>query len=95
MDAVVHFDKTVVEKYVHEFARVMKPGARGFVHHSNHGVVAPESNWLDNPHWRSNMTRELFAQYCRDAELEIVSQTLMAWGAHSELDCLSVFRKPA
>jgi ubiquinone/menaquinone biosynthesis C-methylase UbiE len=93
-DAAVHFDKAVVEKYIHEFARVMRPGARGFVHHSNYGTVGPDSNWLDNPHWRSNMTADLFTQYCQNAGLRVEKQRLLAWGNIPDLDCLSVFSKP-
>jgi SAM-dependent methyltransferase len=95
-DAMVHFDRGVVEKYVHEFARVMKPGARGFVHHSNYGSFAanPDSNWLDNPGWRSTMSRELFAQYAADAKLRLIKQDIIDWG-EPKLDCISVFEKPA
>ena len=93
-DAVVHFDKSVVEKYVHEFARVMLPGARGFVHHSHYGMVKPDSQWLDNPHWRSNMTAGLFAEYCQSAGLRIEKQQLLAWGGIEDMDCMSVFLKP-
>jgi ubiquinone/menaquinone biosynthesis C-methylase UbiE len=94
-DAMVHFDKGVVRKYVHEFARIMKPGAKGFVHHSNYGAFAPdpESNWLDNPQWRSSMTRELFAEYCAEAGLTVLRQDLIEWD-QPDLDCISVFAKP-
>lgn len=95
-DAMVHFDRTVVERYVHEFARVLAPGGKGFVHHSNYGSFAPnpDSNWLDNPGWRSTMTRELFAKFCADAKLRIVKQDLIDWGV-PKLDCISLFEKPA
>jgi ubiquinone/menaquinone biosynthesis C-methylase UbiE len=90
-DAVVHFDREIVASYVREFARVLAPGGRGFIHHSNHGKIAPQSTWRDNPHWRSNMTRELFAHFCAGAGLEITSQRLLPWGDVE--DCLSLFRK--
>lgn len=94
-DAMVHFDQTVVERYVHEFARVMKSGARGFVHHSNYGEFAPnpDSNWLDNPGWRSTMSRALFAEYCAGAKLRVLKQDLIDWG-QKNLDCISIFEKP-
>ncbi|MCC6320866.1 MAG: class I SAM-dependent methyltransferase [Phycisphaerales bacterium] len=93
-DAMVHFDTLVVERYIHEFARVMAPGARGFIHHSNYGAAHPDSNWLDNPHWRSNTSRDDVARYMTAAGLEIVSQELMPWGHDADLDCLTRFRKP-
>ena len=36
-DAAVHFDASILECYVPEFARVLKPGGFGFVHHSDLG----------------------------------------------------------
>lgn len=42
-DSMVHFDKLVVQDYVREFARVLKPGGTAFLHHSNYGAVAPEA----------------------------------------------------
>jgi ubiquinone/menaquinone biosynthesis C-methylase UbiE len=93
-DAMVHFDTLVVEKYIHEFARIMTPGGRGFIHHSNFGSTSPNSEWLENPHWRSNTSREDVARYCQEAGLEIVRQDLHDWGAARDLDCLSLFRKP-
>ena len=93
-DAVVHFDRRVVREYVQEFARILAPGGTGFIHHSNFGVISSDSHWLDNPSWRSNMTRELFAEYCEEAGLEILEQKLLDWHLE-EIDCISLFRKPA
>ena len=94
-DSMVHFDKFVIEQYINEFYRVLRPGGCGFVHHSNYGAMLPdtESHWLDNPHWRSNMSRELFAQYCSKTELVIEKQQLLKWGEVDNLDCISIFRK--
>lgn len=96
-DAMVHFDPQVVRQYVREFSRIMAPGATGFCHHSNYGSLAPDpkSHWQSNPHWRSHMTRELFAQYCGEFGLEIVRQVIHSWGGTTDLDCFSCFRMPA
>ena len=96
-DAMVHFDPGVIREYVREFARIMAPGARGFCHHSNYGAIAPDptSHWQTNPHWRSHMTRELFAQYAREFGLEITNQVIHSWGGTTDLDCFSCFRRPA
>jgi ubiquinone/menaquinone biosynthesis C-methylase UbiE len=93
-DSMVHFDRLVVRDYVAEFARVLAPGARGFVHHSNYGVVTESMDWQKNPAWRSNMTRGLFLDYCEIAGLEITSQQYLDWERHRHLDCMSNFRKP-
>ena len=92
-DSMVHFDKRVVRSYVGEFARVLAPGGTGFVHHSNYGAFSDHEVFHENPAWRSNMSRELFAAYCAEVGLEIVEQKLLWWFV-DDLDCLSVFRKP-
>ncbi|MDP9173459.1 MAG: pectinesterase family protein [Planctomycetota bacterium] len=78
-DSMVHFDRLVVRQYVLEFARVMAPGASGFVHHSNYGTVSSSSDWQSHPHWRSNMTADLFRDYASEANLRVVSQRLVDW----------------
>ncbi len=95
-DAMVHFDPQVIRQYVREFARIMKPGAKGFCHHSNYGSWAPDpfSHWQSNPHWRSHMTASLFVQFCKEAGLEVTKQVIHGWGGMENLDCFSCFRKP-
>jgi ubiquinone/menaquinone biosynthesis C-methylase UbiE len=96
-DSVVHFDREVVRRYVLEFARVLVPGGSGFIHHSNYAALCAEGEgevWDENPNWRSNVSRELFARYCDDAGLEVIRQQLIPWFIE-DLDCLSTFRKPA
>jgi SAM-dependent methyltransferase len=89
-DAMVHFEKSIVRDYIREFSRVLKPGGYGFVHHSNLGSAA-HANAMDNPSWRSNMSKELFVQYGRECGLEIVRQTALPW--ETVVDCLTVFKK--
>lgn len=93
-DSMVHFDKLVIRSYLAEFARVLKPGGTGFVHHSNYGTVTPRVDFKNNPQWRSNMTADLFRQYCGAQGLDCYDQTLIDWAEHKELDCISLFRKP-
>ena len=89
-DAAVHFDKTVMREYIGEFARVLKMHGTGFVHHSNLGTSA-KTDIRQNPSWRSNMSKELFVEYCARNSLQVISQTDIAWGEVT--DCISVFRK--
>jgi SAM-dependent methyltransferase len=97
-DSVVHFDKLVVRQYVHEFARVLIEGGTGFIHHSNYGTVKPDSDWAQNHGSRSDVTAELFASYCEEAGLKVLSQKIhgIAEGRGIDgLDCVTIFRKPA
>jgi len=108
-DSVVHFDRRVIEEYVREFARVLKPGGKGFVHHSNLAdATAPRLNrgpvgddiWR-NPQVRSNMSKALFRKYCEDSRLTVVQQVDLPWPPWpwqhlrrgEVIDCLSVFTK--
>lgn len=96
-DAVVHFDAPVIQRYVREFARIMRPGARGFIHHSNYAAIKPDGgdNWLENPHWRSKFSGAMFREFCEQCGLHIERQDTFAWGNVPNLDCISVFSKPA
>jgi len=39
------------------------------------------------------MTKELFAEYCSENELNVVFQKVFDWG-EKDLDCISIFEKP-
>jgi len=91
-DAAVHFDQQVLQDYVREFARVLQPGGRGFIHHSNLGEAA-DKNIKINPGWRSNVSRASFADMCTANGLSIVAQIDIPWGEFA--DCGTVFEKPA
>jgi SAM-dependent methyltransferase len=93
-DSMVHFERTVVERYVREFARVMRPGAWGFVHHSNHGAQSDDPDIEHAPHLRSNLSSELFGEYCRASGLWRTHALVFDWGGAKESDCISLLLKP-
>jgi SAM-dependent methyltransferase len=97
-DSMVHFDKLVMRDYVLEFARVLRPGATAFLHHSNLGTVRPDSDWAANNGTRSDMTAELMCAYAAEAGLKVRFQRLSGladgWGT-DDLDCLSLVEKPS
>jgi SAM-dependent methyltransferase len=96
-DSMVHFDKTIVRAYLTEFARVMKKGATGFIHHSNYGNVMPNSDWAKNIGNRSDMTAELFNAYCAEVGLVVTDQQLHGieeLRSIEALDCASCILKP-
>ena len=90
-DSAVHFGKEILGSYVTEFGRVLKPGGKGFVHHANTGEGASR-NIKSRPHWRSNVTKQFFAQACQQAGLRVDVQTDVAW--FEITDCATVFSKP-
>jgi SAM-dependent methyltransferase len=97
-DSMVHFDSSVVRAYVHEVARVLRPGGSAFLHHSNYGTVAPNSDWAHNPGNRSDMTAERMREFAAEAGLDVAFQRLSGiadgWGLE-DLDAFTVLRRPA
>jgi ubiquinone/menaquinone biosynthesis C-methylase UbiE len=68
-DVFVHIAAPDIERYLQEFARVLRRGGRGVVHHAN-ALQYPE----DFPGWRSRMTEERFAQLAEGNGLRVVRQ---------------------
>lgn len=93
-DAMVHFDHVIVLQYLLETARILKPGGRALLHHSNY-PGNPGGDYKTNPHWRAFMPGGLFVDYCRKAGLDLIEQRLICWGGEPALDCVSLIGKPA
>jgi len=95
-DSMVHFDKLVVRDYVAETARILTPGGHAFLHHSNLGAVAPDSDHLKNHGSRSNMSAGLMREFAAEAGLTVSFQRLSGrrdgWGL-DDLDCLTLLGK--
>jgi ubiquinone/menaquinone biosynthesis C-methylase UbiE len=88
-DVFVHIAPADQESYLREFARIMRPGGRGVVHHAGRGGVAPEA-------WRSSMTRERFAEAVEAAGMRLIEQR-ESWGENGQFavptsgDVITVF----
>jgi SAM-dependent methyltransferase len=95
-DSMVHFDKLVIRDYVFEIARVLKSGGSAFLHHSNYGTFAPNSDWTKNHGSRSDMTAVLMREYADEAGLKVKFQRLSGmsdgWGM-DDMDCLTLLSK--
>ena len=90
-DAMVHFDSDVIRSYLCDARRILKPGGRAFLHHSNY---TGGHDWRQNPAARNFMSRALFEHYAVKESLGIVRQQIINWGADVEIDCLSLIEKP-
>jgi SAM-dependent methyltransferase len=84
-DAMVHFNPDVVKSYLYDTYRVLKPGGRGFFHHSNY-TGGPD--WKLNPASRTYMSAAIFAGYAKEAGLSIIRQHVINGDRHADLDCL-------
>lgn len=94
-DSMVHFDREILRAYFAAFARVLRPGGHGFIHHSNFGnKEGVQDHWRANPGWRSRVTAEEVREYAGENGFTILEQHLLRWNYIDESDCLTVFRKP-
>ena len=96
-DAMVHFDPRLVRVYLEEFARVLRPGGHAALHYSNYRALhdGPGRTWRENPHWRSEMSRDLFRGFCDELGLAVELETLLGWGGIEDLDVGTLVCKPA
>jgi hypothetical protein len=93
---MVHFEKAVVRSYVMETARVLKVSGSAFLHTSNYGTLAPNSDWAANHGGRSDMTADLMLQFAEDAGLQVRFQRLSGikdGRSVDNLDCLTLLSK--
>lgn len=99
-DSLVHCEADVLQAYAAEFARVLKPGGAGFIHHSNLGAyVDPETGVLDEKAVdkdarAESASAERFRADCQAAGIKVVSQELINWGSSQVLnDVFSYFER--
>jgi SAM-dependent methyltransferase len=89
-DVFVHIAPVDQRAYLAELSRVMRPGARGVIHHAGRGG-------LDGG-WRTSMTSELFGEML-DANGLAMARQFASWGAGAEFrvpipgDVVTVFEK--
>jgi SAM-dependent methyltransferase len=96
-DSLVHCEADVLESYLAESARVLKPNGKGFFHHSNFGQyrdVNTDVTSYKNIHGRGEtMTAQLFRDFCKKNGLFCARQEIINWGGDIMNDCFSVFFK--
>ena len=97
-DSLVHAQPDALEPYAKEFARVLRPGGAGFIHHSNlacllkdKGRARIESRFIYER--ASKVDAVVFRELCEKAGLSIVRQETIGWKNPYMIDCLSTFRK--
>jgi hypothetical protein len=110
-DSFVHMKREVVEAYLCELGTKLKPGGKGFVHHSNFGEYANsprerlpqalakpliKAKILDWAHHRNpSMSAGLFRAFCAQNGLHCLSQELVNWRGRRLIDCFSLFTRSA
>jgi ubiquinone/menaquinone biosynthesis C-methylase UbiE len=95
-DSMVHFDKLIIRDYLLDIKRVLRSGGSAFLHHSNYGEKAPDSDWAKNSGTRSDMSAKIMQEYAAAIDLEVVLQKIQgrAEGRGEDgLDCVSILRR--
>ena len=99
-DSLVHCESEVVESYVHQLARKLRPDGVAFLHHSNLGAyVDPETGKLPfrNLGLRGeSVSAESFERLCRETGLICIGQELLQWREEDSwyMDCFSMLTRP-
>jgi SAM-dependent methyltransferase len=102
-DSLVHAEADVLESYAVELARVLKPNAVAFLHHSNLAALSQRSIWERIKRrlagvpsfdaWRaSSMSAKLMREFTDRAGMSCVQQELIPWGYTGWpilIDCMS------
>ncbi len=91
-DSLVHCEKDVLEEYVYQFSKKLKPNGVGFIHHSN--LANYDGIEVANVHKRgTTMSAELFNLYCQENNLKCIYQEKIKWGSDVYNDCFSLFTR--
>ena len=97
-DSLVHAEAEVLCSYISELKRVLVPGGRAFIHHSNvAGLADPVTGKqvVENPHWRGETASAgLVREYCALNQLDCRLQELVNWGVEDLTDCFTSLIKP-
>jgi ubiquinone/menaquinone biosynthesis C-methylase UbiE len=71
-DSFVHMHLNVIDDYLKEIYRVLTPGGKGIIHHSN--LWGGSENSFENNAGRSNMTPFFFGELIKKHNMKIVEQ---------------------
>lgn len=99
-DSLVHAEADVLQVYLNQLAKKLKPNGVGLIHHSNIGAYRDQETGqlpFKNAHSRGeSMKAQLFEEYCREAGLQCITQELINWGTDPSqlIDSFSLFTLP-
>jgi ubiquinone/menaquinone biosynthesis C-methylase UbiE len=91
-DAMVHFELLDVINYIQEFCRVLQPGGRALLHHSNNsGNPGGDPMW--HPTWRNFMSLDIMAHVSSRFGFTIIEQQPIFWGGFNNIDGITLIQK--
>lgn len=93
-DSFVHFHQNVIDDYIAEIYRVLKPGGRGYIHHSS--LEGGSDYSFDNYAGRSCMSPEIFEKLVEKHNMSVVTQKPIQFeplGEWNGIDYITIFEK--
>jgi ubiquinone/menaquinone biosynthesis C-methylase UbiE len=93
-DSFVHIHKNVIDDYIGEIYRVLKPGGKAFIHHS--WLVGGQDNSFLNIAGRADMNPELFKSLVEKHKMKVVEQKTIKFeplGEWDGTDSITIFEK--
>ncbi len=90
-DSMVHFNFVLMKSYIDEVRRILKDGARAFIHFSNYGGVDGASE-ITGPGIRGSMTNDAML-HLLPSTYKIIHNEVIDWGGVKDLDAIIVFEK--
>jgi SAM-dependent methyltransferase len=92
-DAMVHFSPDLVESYVKDASRILRPGGKILFHLSNYD--APDDRHYGmNPHARNRMTGAMFDDICARAGFDFIENHVIDWSGVDNIDRVALCSKP-
>lgn len=80
-DSLVHVEADVMDAYLAELARVLRPEGVAFLHHSNMAAYPADEVGRKIPHWRSgSVSADTVAERAAAVGLSCFKQELIGWG---------------
>ena len=93
-DSFVHIHKNVIEDYISEIYRVLKPGGKAYIHHS--WLLGGEDFSFLNISGRSSMTPDVFKSMVEGSGMKVVEQKTIKFegvGVWNGTDSITIFEK--
>lgn len=91
-DSMVHFEMLDIYSYLKDIFRILIPGGKALIHHSNNSKDY-KASFANASNGRAFMSKNLFAHLAYKVGFKVLSQDLVDWEI-KELDCLTLIEKP-
>lgn len=90
-DSLVHVEQDVIDSYLGEIERVLRPGGHAFLHHSNLGSY---TSWTERPLGRgASVSAQSVKSAAMKVGLQVVVQELISWQSEGLRDCMTLLIK--